>query len=76
MTAAWASLISLTFSRYVRGRDSMSSASPSVTEETERTQEASEVQVSVQFEAADNWRWNATGFLIGMPVADLDTTSM
>ena len=55
-------------------------ASSSVTEEIERTQEgdtgAPEVRVSVQFESADSWRWNATGFLIGMPVADLDTASM
>ena len=58
----------------------MSIASPSVTEEMERTQEgdagASEVRVSVQFESADSWRWNSTGFVLGMPVADFDTTSM
>ena len=56
----------------------MSLASSSVTEEMERTQdtEASEVRVSVQFESADSWRWNSTGFVLGMPVADFDTTSM
>ena len=58
----------------------MSLASSSVTEEIERTQEGdteeSEVRVSVQFESADSWRWNSTGFVLGMPVADFDTTSM